>query len=142
MSDCVFCNMINKEMHRDMLYEDDDVVAFLDIAPVNQGHLLVIPKTHYENIFDVPEETLQKIILAVKKMAQVLDKISDGINVVSNNKKAAGQVVNHLHFHVIPRLEGDGFRHWPGKEYESEEEMKKMTEELKKIVSEVFTESP
>tara|TARA_Y100000310_G_C20596392_1_gene770731 strand:+ start:504 stop:908 length:405 start_codon:yes stop_codon:yes gene_type:complete len=134
--------MINKEMHRDMLYEDDDVVAFLDIAPVNQGHLLVIPKTHYENIFDVPEETLQKIILAVKKMAQVLDKISDGINVVSNNKKAAGQVVNHLHFHVIPRLEGDGFRHWPGKEYESEEEMKKMTEELKKIVSEVFTESP
>ena len=142
MSDCVFCNMINKEMHRDMLYEDDDVVAFLDIAPVNQGHLLVIPKTHYENIFDVPEETLQKIILAVKKMAQVLDKISDGISVVSNNKKAAGQVVNHLHFHVIPRLEGDGFRHWPGKEYESEEEMKKMTEELKKIVSEVFTESP
>ncbi len=142
MSDCVFCDMINKEMHRGMLYEDGDVVAFLDIAPVNQGHLLVIPKTHYENIFDVPEETLQKIILVVKKMAQVLDKISDGINVVSNNKKAAGQIVNHLHFHVIPRLEGDGFRHWPGKEYESEEEMKKMTKELKKIVSEISTENP
>ena len=124
-----------------MLYEDGEVVAFLDIAPVNQGHLLVIPRTHYENIFDVPEETLQKIILVVKKMAQVLDKISDGVNVVSNNKKAAGQVVGHLHFHVIPRMDGDGFRHWPGKEYESEEEMKKMTEELKKIVSEVFTDS-
>jgi histidine triad (HIT) family protein len=142
MSDCVFCDMIGKKMHRDMLYEDDDVVAFLDIAPVNQGHLLVIPRTHYENIFEVPEETLQKIISVVKKMAQVLDKISDGINVVSNNKKAAGQVVNHLHFHVIPRMDGDGFRHWPGKEYESEEEMKKMTEELKKIVSEVFTDNP
>tara|TARA_Y100000310_G_scaffold342206_1_gene444285 strand:- start:7196 stop:7624 length:429 start_codon:yes stop_codon:yes gene_type:complete len=141
MSDCVFCDMISKKMHRDMLYEDGEVVAFLDIAPVNQGHLLVIPRTHYENIFDVPEETLQKIILVVKKMAQVLDKISDGVNVVSNNKKAAGQVVGHLHFHVIPRMDGDGFRHWPGKEYESEEEMKKMTEELKKIVSEVFTDS-
>jgi histidine triad (HIT) family protein len=137
MSDCIFCKIVNKEIPANVIYEDEKVLVFLDIAPINPGHLLVIPKEHYENILDVPEDVLQETILRVKKMALVIDKIADGVNVGQNNKLAAGQIVNHLHFHIIPRGENDGLVSWPGKEYSTKEEVNKLAEELKKVVNEV-----
>ena len=142
MSDCIFCKIVNKEISADVIYEDEKVLVFLDIAPINPGHLLVIPKEHYESMLDVPENVLQEVILRVKKMALTIDKIADGVNVGQNNKLAAGQIVNHLHFHIIPRGEGDGLVSWPGKEYPSKEESIKMSEELKRIVKEVEEENP
>tara|TARA_Y100000310_G_C20703043_1_gene831899 strand:+ start:12504 stop:12935 length:432 start_codon:yes stop_codon:yes gene_type:complete len=138
--DCIFCKIVNKDIPADIVYEDDGVVCFLDIKPINSGHMLVIPKMHYENVFDVPENILKETILRVKKMAIVLDKIADGVNIGVNNKRAAGQLVNHVHFHIIPRYEGDGLKHWPGKEYNSKDEMKNMAEEIKKIIHEVAEE--
>jgi len=142
MSECIFCKIVNKEIPAEVVYEDEKVLVFLDINPINQGHLLVIPKEHYENILKTPKNVLQDVILIVKKMAQVVDKISDGVNIGQNNKLVAGQLVNHLHFHVIPRNEGDGLVSWPGKEYESEAERVKMAEEIRKIVKEVAVENP
>ena len=128
MNDCIFCKIVNKEIPAERVYEDEKVLVFLDINPINQGHLLVIPKDHYETILETPENVLQDVILRVKKMAQVVDKISDGVNIGQNNKLAAGQLVNHLHFHIIPRNENDGLVSWQGKEYESEDERLKMAE--------------
>ena len=142
MSECIFCKIVNKEIPAERVYEDEKILVFLDINPINQGHLLVIPKDHYENILETPENVLQDVILRVKKMALVVDKISDGVNIGQNNKLAAGQLVNHLHFHIIPRNEGDGLISWPGKEYESEDERLKMAEEVRKIVKEVEEENP
>ncbi len=142
MSECIFCKIVNKEIPAEVIYEDEKVLVFLDINPITQGHLLVIPKNHYENILETPENVLQDVSLIVKKMAQVVDKISDGVNIGQNNKLAAGQLVNHLHFHVIPRNENDGLVSWPGKEYESEAERLKMAEEIRKIVKEVEVENP
>ncbi len=133
MTDCLFCKIIRKEIPSEIVYEDKDTVAFLDLNPVNKGHTLVVPKVHFENILDVPENTLSSAIKTVKKIAIALSKYSDGVNIAQNNKIAAGQVVPHIHFHVIPRFNNDGLRHWPGKKYQ-EGESKKAAEEIKRLL--------
>ena len=133
MADCTFCKIINKEIPSDIVYEDKDTIAFLDINPVNKGHTLVLPKEHYENLFDVPEDILSNTMKIVKKIAVALSKYSDGVNLGQNNRRPAGQLVDHIHFHVIPRFSGDGLRHWPGKKYQ-EGESKKVAEEIKKLL--------
>jgi histidine triad (HIT) family protein len=87
-----------------MIYEDDKVLAFLDFRPVNQGHTLVIPKVHYENIFQIPDEKLAYLFSIVKKIAVSVQRgvNADGISLIQNNGKAANQVIFHLHVHVIP----------------------------------------
>lgn len=130
---CVFCKIINNEIPSDKVYEDDKTLAFLDIAPVTAGHVLVIPKKHYENISDIPEEELGDLMRTVKRIAVMLeDKL--GIfdcNVNENNGALAGQVVPHLHFHVIPRRSDDGLKLWPGHSYQNGEK----EELLKKLLS-------
>ena len=109
MDECIFCKIVKGEIPSKKVYEDDDVIAFLDINPANKGHTLVTSKKHYESIYDVDEEVLKKLIVVVKQLA---DKIKnslgcDGMNIVQNNGKHAGQLVNHIHFHIIPRFQGD-----------------------------------
>ena len=133
MSDCIFCKIISKEIPSEIVYEDENTLAFLDINPINVGHTLVIPKTHHENIFDMPEDVLSKTVLVLRKVARSVDKISDGINVGQNNRLAANQLVNHFHFHVIPRFENDGLKHWPGKIYD-ENEGKRVAGEIRKNI--------
>ena len=133
MTDCLFCKIINREIPSDIVYEDDKVIAFLDIHPVNKGHTLVLPKQHYENLFDVPENILINTMKTVKKIAVALSKYSDGVNVGQNNRMAAGQLVDHIHFHLIPRFNEDGLKHWPGKKYQ-EGESKKVADEIKKLL--------
>jgi histidine triad (HIT) family protein len=105
---CIFCKIAHKEAEASIVYEEADVLAFMDIRPVNEGHTLIIPKQHYKDIFDTPEEVLaathkltKKIALAVKKATK-----ADGISIVQQNGAAAGQEIFHLHVHVIPRFEG------------------------------------
>lgn len=117
--DCLFCKIAAKEVNSDIVYEDDNVIAFLDINPVNPGHVLVVPKTHSEQLLDLSDELSGPVMTVIKKVMQALMELPDveGVNVVQNNYAAAGQVVPHVHFHVIPRKEGDGHRHWPGVAY-------------------------
>ena len=110
--DCLFCKFAKGEIEVAKIYEDKNVFVFLDINPCGElnGHTLVIPKKHYETILDCPEETLKETIAVVKKIAVAVQKVSgaEGINLVQNNGKAAGQFVPHIHFHIIPRKAGDG----------------------------------
>ncbi|MDD5749554.1 MAG: HIT family protein [Patescibacteria group bacterium] len=118
MSDCIFCKIIKKELPSYKVYEDENTLAFLDIAPVNHGHSLVVPKEHYQHIEEIPPELLAKVILVVQKVGQSIKKnLASGYNLQLNNDSVAGQVVPHLHFHVIPRHEGDGLKLWSQAEY-------------------------
>ena len=109
MPECLFCKIIAGEIPSYKVYEDADTLAFLDINPNNYGHTLVIPKDHFENIYTTPDETLCKTMIVVRKLATAVRNgmDADGINVTINNESAAGQVVDHLHIHIIPRHEGD-----------------------------------
>ena len=115
MENCIFCKIVKGEIPSYKVYEDESILAFLDIAPINPGHVLVIPKEHYQNIEEITEESLCSAIAVVKKIGL---KIKEGIgaagyNVVVNNDPIAGQLIPHLHFHIIPRKEGDGLKPWP-----------------------------
>ena len=132
MNDCIFCKIIKGEIPSYKVYEDESVLAFLDIAPVNYGHTLVIPRSHYKNLEEIPEEILAKVIMAVKKVGKSIKDGLDvqGYNVGLNNDPISGQVVPHLHFHVMPRNESDGFKLWEGGRYgdgEAEEVLEKIT---------------
>lgn len=129
---CVFCQIVNGELPSYKVYEDDQVLAFLDITPVNPGHTLVIPKTHYRDLEDIPETTLADLIVKVKKVSQLLkDKLGfAGYNITENNGPIAGQTVPHFHFHIIPRHAGDGHAAWDHGEYKLQE----ADEIIKKII--------
>jgi len=119
---CIFCKIVAGEIPSTRVYEDDDILAFMDIGPIIKGHTLVIPKAHFDPITDTPADVLQKVIAVVQKVAraQVAGLGADGINVTQANGRVAGQVVPHVHFHVIPRFEGDGHRwNWAAKAYDS-----------------------
>jgi len=108
-TECVFCKIVQKQAPASILYEDAQVLAFMDIRPVREGHTLIIPKQHYVNIFEIPEETLANTYLVVKKITIAVKKTTkaDGISIVQQNGKAAGQDIFHLHVHVIPRFDGE-----------------------------------
>ncbi len=119
--DCVFCKMVAGQIPVTKIYEDEVVLSFLDIGPVSDGHALVIPKQHFERLHDCPPELLGQVSSRLGKIAKaVTDAMnSEGYNVLCNNGRAAGQLVGHLHFHIVPRNAGDGiFNHWPAYEYE------------------------
>ena len=138
MKDCIFCKIAEGKMSHNKVYEDKDVVAFLDIQPASKkgGHTLVIPKNHYETIEDIPEDLLNEIMKVVKKISMVLMKMFEGVNIVQNNKRVAGQFVNHVHFHVIPRYKDDGIRieKWECHKYE-EGEAEKMADKIIKLLN-------
>jgi histidine triad (HIT) family protein len=105
---CIFCKIVRKQAPASFVYEDEDVVAFLDIKPLSEGHTLVIPKEHYETIYEIPEELIAHLHKIVKRTALAVKKATeaDGISIIQQNEKAAGQEIFHLHIHVIPRYEG------------------------------------
>lgn len=108
--DCIFCKIVKKEVPCSKVYEDDFVLAFLDVKPHAKGHTVVIPKVHAETIFDLDDDVLKKIFVAVKKVMEVIqEKLTpDGFNVGWNHNTAGGQVVPHLHIHIMPRYNDDG----------------------------------
>jgi histidine triad (HIT) family protein len=121
VNDCLFCKMVAGQIPVAKIYEDDVVLSFLDIGPISDGHALVIPKRHFENLHDCPPELLGQVASRLGKVAAAITAAvnSDGYNVLCNNGRAAGQLIEHLHFHIIPRNSGDGvFNRWPAYKYE------------------------
>ncbi|MEK7099877.1 MAG: HIT family protein [Patescibacteria group bacterium] len=119
MEPTIFEKIIAREIPAEIVYEDEDTLAFLDIAPNNPGHTLVIPKVHSRNIFDVSERSWHAMMETVRILAPAIQKAvnAEGINIAMNNESAAGQIVFHTHVHLIPRHTGDGFTHFPQGEY-------------------------
>ncbi len=101
---CVFCKIVGKEAPASVVYEDEKVIAFMSIQPINVGHTLVVPKKHYENIYEIPEEEVAYLYRIVKKLSHAVQKAvnADGIRLIQNNGATAGQVIFHLHVHIIP----------------------------------------
>lgn len=132
MPDCLFCKIIAKEIPAAIVHEDEHVLAFLDIHPVNKGHLLVVPKKHSQGSHDAEPETLAKLMQAIQKLAQAMCTATGApaYNLIQNNGSAAGQVIPHVHIHVIPRFEGDGFTHWHGKEGYAEGEAEQLAQRI------------
>jgi histidine triad (HIT) family protein len=120
MSDCLFCKIVLKEIPAHIVYEDEQVLGFLDIRPVHAGHVLVIPRLHSADLSEMPADDLGPSLEACQKIGNALLKLgADGFNVITNAKMAAGQIVHHTHFHVIPRYKADGLHHWPQTPYPS-----------------------
>lgn len=123
-SDCIFCKIVAGQIPSHTLYEDDRVYSFLDIGPLARGHCLVIPKDHYTTIDQMPDELAAACASVVPRLSRAIMAVTgaSGWNVLQNNGAVAGQVVDHLHFHIIPRCEGDGlgFR-WPAGKLDSDE---------------------
>ena len=108
--DCIFCKIANGDIPSKTLYEDEEFKVILDVGPATRGHALILPKNHYANLYELPDETAVKVMLLAKKMAVLMtEKLGcDGFNLVQNNGKAAGQTVFHFHLHLIPRYKEDG----------------------------------
>lgn len=132
-TDCLFCKIVRGEIPCTKVYEDESHLAFLDINPVNLGHTLIVPKAHSRNMFDAPDETLASLIKTGKRIAQAVKEgvTADGINIAINNEKAAGQIIFHLHMHIIPRTDDDGFRHWKGQRRYKQGEEAEIAEKIK-----------
>ncbi len=132
-SNCIFCKLANGEIPTNSIYENDMFNVILDNGPATKGHCLILPKEHYANLFELPDDTAAEAMKLAKELAaKIKDKLSaDGVNLVQNNGAAAGQTVNHFHLHIIPRYENDG-QHILWKPTEpSAEELKALCEELK-----------
>lgn len=118
-SDCIFCKIAKGEVPSRKIYENKKVIAFLDVNPISKGHTLVIPKKHFENIFEINESDLKEIISASKRISLLLkDKLNaKGINILHASGKEAQQSVFHFHIHIIPRYQNDKLDTWPKSNY-------------------------
>ena len=110
MENCIFCKIAAGEIPSNTIYEDDSFRVILDLGPATKGHALVLPKNHYADLFEIPEDVLADAAKVAKKVAGTMkEKLScDGLNLVQNNGEAAGQTVMHFHLHIIPRYANDG----------------------------------
>jgi len=130
----IFEKIIRREIPATIVYEDSETLAFLDIGPIIKGHTLVIPKTCYESVVGTPDDVLTRLVQVSKRIAaaQIKSLGADGVNIIQNNGTAAGQAVPHIHFHVIPRFDGDGHHwNWNAKKYDSPAEMEKLAAKIR-----------
>ena len=132
MENCIFCKIINKQIPSSVVYEDNDVVAFLDISQATKGHTLVLPKKHYANLLEIEEEVLAKVIKVAKMIATSMqDSLgAKGFNLVNNCNEVAGQSVMHFHLHIIPRYDHEEFVIAP-KENNNKFDLKEIQEQIK-----------
>ena len=119
-SDCIFCKIVAGDIPVTKVFEDGACVAFMDIGPVAEGHVLLIPKTHAATIEDLPSQDAGGLLANLPRIARALRAATgcEGLNVLQNNGRVAGHVVMHVHFHLIPRNSGDAFEfNWPAGDY-------------------------
>jgi len=111
-NDCIFCKIAKGEVESEKVYDDDNFIGILDINPKAEGHSLIIPKNHYKTILDMPNSLGNEFIEAIKKVAVKLieGRKAEGFNVLINNYEVSGQLVPHVHAHIIPRKKDDGLR--------------------------------
>lgn len=134
--DCVFCRIIKNEIPSTRVYEDQAILAFLDINPVAEGHTLVIPKGHYATLPDMPEELGCALLNALSRVGKAVMRAvgAGGFSCLQNNFPAAGQVVPHVHWHIIPRFTGDGLKPWPQRPCTEMEAMRLVAEAIRREI--------
>jgi histidine triad (HIT) family protein len=118
--DCVFCKIVSGEIPSETIFDTEEALAFLDVGPLAEGHLLLIPKDHYETLDKMPAELVARVCSHLPKLGNALRRVTEvgAYNVLQNNGRTAGQAVGHVHFHLIPRVEGDGLGYrWHPKAY-------------------------
>lgn len=130
MDNCIFCKIAAKQIPSQIIYEDDEVMAFLDINPINFGHTLIIPKEHFADILETPDDLMCKCFLKAKELAP---KVIKAVKADYFHLSVAGQDVAHFHVHIIPRLCNDGLETWPPKKTNNEE-LNKIKEEILKEI--------
>lgn len=134
---CIFCRIVAGELPSVKIYEDAEILAFMDIGPIIKGHALVIPKQHVELITGAPDPMLARLISVARVVAdaQITGLGASGVNITQANGRSAGQVVPHLHFHVIPRFDHDGHSwNWNAKRYETPEEMTSLASRIQAAI--------
>jgi HIT domain. len=132
MDNCVFCKIAAGDISSSVIYEDDDFKVILDIAPAAKGHAIIIPKRHFDDLYELDDEVAQKVLKVARKVATAMKEElnCDGLNFLQNNGEAAGQSVFHIHFHLIPRYNGDNVKiPWATGKYE-EGEAQKLAERI------------
>ena len=114
---CIFCNIITKSIPSYIVYEDNMCIGFLDIAPITKGHTLLVPKVHCSNILDFDLHYSESVMHGLQIVSNAITKALsvEGIQILQNNGSGAGQMVFHIHWHIIPRYADDGLNHWQGK---------------------------
>jgi histidine triad (HIT) family protein len=121
---CIFCKIVKGDIPCAKIFEDDKVLSFLDIAPANKGHALIVTKNHYPTLLEIPDDVLDDMMIKARKIARAMHSAlaNEGFNILMNNKKVAGQLVPHAHIHIIPRFEGDGVSlNWQPRKYKDKE---------------------
>ena len=123
MPNCIFCKIVRRELPSIKIYEDVDTLAILTIQPTNTGHTLVIPKEHVRNVFEASPEIWANVQETVRKVASAVEKgtQADGVNITMNNREHAGQIIDHIHIHLIPRFKNDGLQLFPHHERREDE---------------------
>ena len=122
-ANCIFCKIVAGEIPAAVIYDEGTLLAFLGVAPLAEGHVLVIPREHHAHLVDLPTSALTSIAVALPKLGRALMQVTgaEGFNVLVNQGEAAGQVVPHVHFHLIPRKSGDGLGYrWNAGRYETD----------------------
>ena len=130
---CIFCKLANGEIPTNKIYEDDDFTVIMDASPATKGHSLILPKEHYANLYEIPDEIAAKVFPLAKKLVSHMTEVlkCDGFNVLQNNGETAGQTVFHFHMHLIPRYEGkEQILTWSHETF-TDEEMKEICNSLK-----------
>ncbi|MDT8391464.1 MAG: HIT family protein [Lentisphaeria bacterium] len=124
MMSCVFCQLIAGDFPAHVIYEDETVFAFMDINPVAMGHVLLVPKTHYETLDQMPADESGRLARMLPALVRGVKNATEaeGVNVLQNNGAVAGQQVGHVHYHIIPRVKGDDLKwNWPAKKVSPDE---------------------
>ncbi|MBQ7585987.1 MAG: HIT family protein [Desulfovibrionaceae bacterium] len=137
MDNCIFCAIVQGQIPSSKVFESEHLYAFLDLNPANKGHTLIVPRLHCADILDVNPVIGKEFIDAVQRIARAVMSVtgSSGFNVIQNNGKVAGQEIFHLHWHIIPRFENDGFSLWKPGSYDSKEEMNRLAAAIKVQIS-------
>ena len=133
MSDCIFCKIVAGEIPSTRVYEDETKIAFMDIGPVQPGHTLLIPRAHYERFTDLPDDLAADLAGVLPRLARAVVKAAaaDGFNLFQTNGACSGQVVPHVHIHIIPRHNNDGYSfHWKAGSY-AEGEVRQWQQRIK-----------
>lgn len=131
---CIFCMIANGEIPTNKVYEDENVLAFLDLSQATFGHTLVIPKKHFDNIYELDPETASNVFKVTQKLAKQikLNLKADGVNILNNNEPQAGQSINHFHIHILPRYKDDDLKITFTEHKLTDQEFKDLLEKIKK----------
>jgi len=130
--DCIFCKLANGDIPTNALYEDDIVKAIFDLSPASMGHIIILPKEHFDDLYSIDEETAVHVFKVATKLAKAIKESlnCDGMNILQNNGEIAGQTVFHFHMHIIPRYVGDHVKFAWNQGKISEDEIKDLTKKI------------